>query len=130
MTPMPPPHSTIFTGRRVMIVALWALLATGCAQVTGTARGQRVVDLNPEGAQQAPCHARVIQAHERATLEPLKPVGDLTIEGPLWMGREETEAVARHKACEHQADYVVLSKERYGMPFLGSSARAELLAQR
>jgi hypothetical protein len=110
-----------------MLCLVAVLGLVGCAQVTGNVHGERVVDLNPDTSSPAVCGAEVIPNSEKAMVKSLEKIGELTVEGGVWMVREDMEEIALNKACEAGAELVFLSHERYGVIGLGSSAKVTLL---
>ena len=103
--------------RHHLLLLLLLLVSVACAQVSGEVRDQPISDLTPD---------KVIERAELKERAALRQLGVLTIEGSILMDREDVEQIARGVACEHGAAYVTLSHERYGTPFIGSSARATL----
>jgi hypothetical protein len=117
-------------GALVAAIVFAVVFATGCAQVTGQLRDEPVIDLLPSSALEGSCPVTILERRERDARDDLVEVGVLTVEGPLWLVREDVEAHARHRACGAGASHVVIGRERYGTPVLGSSAEVRLYRQR
>jgi len=116
----------------VKMLALLAMLSltVSCAQVSGQVRASPVLDLLPSTDLSSTCAVTFLDRRERDARADLVELGVLTVEGPLWLVREDIEAHAQHRACDAGASHAVIARERYGTLVLGSSAEVRLYSLR
>jgi hypothetical protein len=111
-------------------VVITLAFAAGCAQVTGQVRGIPVVDLLPSTAMESSCSVTLLDHGAVEARAELVKLGTISVDGPVWLVRQDIEDHARHRACAAGASHAVITRERYGTLMLGSSAEVHLYGSR
>ena len=107
--------------RWTLLLGMIALMA-GCTQAKGQIRGEAERDWHVASQGDALCEAEVIRHDDPGVRRRLEKIGELDVEGGVWVGARDMERIARDKACEHGASLVSIDYESYAIPFRGSMA--------
>lgn len=106
----------------IILLTCCSLAATGCTSAMGHMNGSTANDLwVSSGEPEEKCTAEITRV-EKSITGSAENVGQLKVEGSVWLSKSEIENIAKSKACDHSATVALIKNESYGVAGIGSQA--------